>query len=161
MTQSEHIPPQALIAAGLLVTFSLSLAAIGRFTGIGTLDTPQAEPVRTLELRFDDAQDGGVLVLHADRTLLTKLAPGTNGFTRGVVRSLVRHRRMGKIKADPPFKLVLWSDHRLTLTDPATTQSIDLSGFGRDNVRAFARLLDGSVSQASASNSTMTQGVSP
>ncbi|MEL7372228.1 MAG: photosynthetic complex assembly protein PuhC, partial [Myxococcota bacterium] len=149
MTQAEHIPPKALAAAGLLIVFSLVTAAIGSFTGLGKLETPRTEAVRTLELRFDDAKDGGVLVLRTDRSVITKLAPGTNGFTRGVVRSLVRHRRMGRVDADPPFQLVLWADHRLTLTDPATAQTIDLSGFGRDNVQAFARLLDDKATAAS------------
>ena len=142
MSEPSPIPPGALMAAGALIAVTLILAAVGRVTGIGTLRTPDADVVRTIELRFLDSEDGGVTVLHADdERVLARLAPGTNGFIRGVMRSLVRARRIDHIEADPPFRLTLWSDHRLTLSDPATGQSLDLSGFGQDNRAAFAKLL--------------------
>ena len=150
---SEHpspIPPRALKAAGLLIVMSLALAAFGRFTGIGKLEAPDADVVRAVDLRFNDANDGGIVVMHADGRHLTTLAPRTNGFIRGVMRSLVRARRLDRVESDPPFRLTLWSDSRLTIADPATGQSVDVTGFGRDNRAAFAHLL--------ATNATLTTG---
>ena len=139
--QPSPIPPKVLIATGLLLTATLVLTAVSRITGVGRLKTPDADVVRTTEVRFRDAPNGAVIVTHGDGRPLTELAPGTNGFIRGVVRSLARARRLDRIKEDPAFRITLWSDHRLTLSDPATQQSIDVTGFGRDNRAAFARLL--------------------
>ena len=150
---SEQLPPiprPALIGAGVVIAASLAFAAVGRLTGIGKLDNPTAAAVRTLDVRFSDLNNGGIAVRHADGRPLTNLAPGTNGFIRGVVRSLARTRRLGKTQDDPPFRLTQWSDHRLTIDDPATGQSIELTGFGRDNRAAFARLL--------VTNATMAEG---
>lgn len=148
--ESSPIPPKVLIAAGLLLAVTMALVAFGRITGIGKLKTPVADAVRSVEIRFHDTPDGGISVTYGDGRPLTELAAGTNGFIRGVMRSLARARRLDRIEVDPPFRLTLWSDHRLTIEDPATSQSLDLSGFGQDNLTAFARLL--------ATNATKTPG---
>ncbi len=148
--QPAPIPPQVLAAAGLLLVASLVAAGVGRVTGVGRQAIPEAAVVRTMELRFGDAPDGGVIVTGANGEPVTQLDPGTNGFIRGVMRSLVRSRRLDRVQDDPPFRLTLWADNRLTIGDPATGESIELTGFGRDNRAAFARLL--------ATNSTLAAG---
>ncbi len=149
--QPAPIPRPVLLATGALLLSTLVLAGVARYTGVGRVGTPDASAVRTVALRFADADDGGVVIRRADDgKQIAKLAPGTNGFIRGVMRSLVRARRLDRVKADPPFQLTQWSDHRLTINDPATGQSVDVTGFGRDNRAAFARLL--------AVNATMSWG---
>ena len=149
--EMSPIPRPVLIATGALLASSLVLAGVGSYTGIGRVGTPDADPVRSVALRFTDADDGGVIVRRADDDVqIAKLAPGTNGFIRGVMRSLVRARRLDRIQTDPPFQLTQWSDHRLTIEDPATGESVDVTGFGQDNRAAFARLL--------AVNATMRTG---
>lgn len=148
---SSPIPQPVLIAAGAMLALTLALVALSRTTGVGQLADPGGEPVRAIDLRFQDDADGGVTVLRAsDGHPITHLPRGSNGFIRGVLRSLTRIRRLDRVADDPPFRLTLWSDTRLTLSDPATAQSIDLTGFGKDNRAAFARLL--------ARNSTLAEG---
>ena len=144
------IPPKVLAATGILLAVIMILAIVGRFTGIGQSKLPTGEVVRTMQLRFADANDGAVIVTRPDGQSVARLEPGSNGFVRGVVRSLVRARRLDRIEADPPFRLTQWSSRRLTIDDPATGLSIDVTGFGRDNHAAFARLL--------AANATMAAG---
>ena len=150
--EPSPIPPRVLAAAGALLAVSLVLTAVSRYTGIGRLETPKASAVRTIDVRFSDTSEGGIIVTHADGRTLATLAAGTNGFIRGVVRSLVRVRRLDRVKVDPPFRLTQWSDHRLTIDDPATGESVELTGFGRDNRAAFARLLAGNATLAKARN---------
>ncbi len=147
------IPRKVLIAAGLLIASTFVIAGIGRYTQLGASRRPAATVVRSVDLRFLDAEDGGVEVTYADGRPLTRLEPGTNGFIRGVLRSLARARRHQRVEVDPPFRLALWSDHRITIDDPATGRSVDVSGFGRDNSGAFARLL--------AANATLAPALGP
>ena len=81
--------------------------------------------------------DGVVLVPYQ----LAVLAPGTNGFARGVLRGLARERRRSDIGMEPPFRLARWSDGRLTLEDPTTGRRIELGAFGPTNAEVFAALM--------------------
>jgi putative photosynthetic complex assembly protein len=142
----QHFPRGVLIAAGLMLTFAILAAGAGRLTGAGLLQQPTAAPVEVRELRFEDGADGSVAVLDAaSGALVATLAPGTNGFIRGVLRGLARDRRLADIGMAAPFVLTLWQDGRLSLADPATGRFIDLGAFGTTSLDAFARLVDAAV----------------
>lgn len=139
---NQPFPRGALIAAGLLVLGSLAAVAAVRVTGEGMTTTPPATTIAERELRFADRTDGGVDVIDArsgDR--LDVLKPGTEGFVRATLRSLVRDRKRQGIGAETPFKLAAGEGGRLTLLDPATGRRVDLEAFGQTNAAAFARLL--------------------
>jgi putative photosynthetic complex assembly protein len=78
-----------------------------------------------------------------DGVLLAELPPATNGFIRGVLRSLVRERRSQDQGDDAPFRLARHQNGRLTLEDLATGRLIDLRAFGVTNEGAFGALLQG------------------
>jgi putative photosynthetic complex assembly protein len=88
--------------------------------------------VESRELRFIDRDDGAVVVLSCRMATVGVLAPGTNGFVRGVMRGMARERRSKNIDAGPPYRLAVWSDGRLTLDDPSTGRWIELAAFGPD-----------------------------
>lgn len=135
------IPRAAIVGAGLLLAASVALAGIGRLTEAGRVALPPAPAAATVDLRFED-RDGAVVVLAADTGReVAVLAPGTNGFIRGVLRGLARERRMTGTGREPPFQLVRRTDGHLTLVDPTTGREIGLDAFGPTNVEAFAKLL--------------------
>ena len=142
----EPFPRGALIAAGSLVAFSLLATAVGRLERLNapppSAPAPRSTPAASIDLRFADDANGAVIVREASsgRTIAT-LAPGTNGFVRGVMRGLVRDRKMRGIGAGPPFQLTRWDDRRLTLKDTATGRTIDLDAFGSSNKEDFVVLL--------------------
>ena len=70
-----------------------------------------------------------------------RVEPGTGGFIRSTVRSLVHIRRSKGITERTPFTLTRWDDGSLTLSDPATGRALELGGFGDDNRAVFAALL--------------------
>lgn len=136
-------PRGPLIAAALLISFTIAAAAIGRITGIGKTTEPDAATVTERSLRYEDRPDGSIVVLDGrDESLITILAPGTNGFMRGTLRGLARERKSRGIGAEQPFELIARADGRLTLIDPATDRRIDLESFGPTNAAAFAQLLN-------------------
>ena len=144
MMSEKPFPRGVLLAASLLLGFSLLSAGAARLTGVGTTAAPASPPVESRALRFEDRADGGVLVLLNEGghyREIDVLAPGTNGFVRSVLRGLVRERRARGIGSEPDFRLTRHADGRVSLRDPATGRSVDLDAFGPTNVAAFGRLL--------------------
>jgi len=136
------IPRGLLLGAGGLVISSLLIVSVARLTGYTPARPPPSAVVESHDLRFADRDDGAVLVYDSsDGRLTYTLAPGTNGFVRGVLRGLVRERRAEHIGPTPPFRLTRWADGRLSLDDPATGRHVDLEVFGPTNAGAFADIL--------------------
>ncbi len=153
---NRPFPRGALLAAGALVAVVFIAAASGRLTGVGVVATPAAPPAYSRELRFEDRDDGAVVVIDpADGAVVDVLAPGTNGFVRGVLRGMARERRSMGIGAGPPFRLERSANGLLTLVDPAVGRRISLDPFGPTNAGAFARLLhDSPPAMSRAGNDT-------
>jgi putative photosynthetic complex assembly protein len=138
----QTIPRGALLGAGALLVAAVVATAVARYTGVGTTHLPAAAPVAAAELRFLDGADGSVVVLsYPEGVEVAVLPPGQHGFARGVLRGLARDRRLAHLDSGPPFRLVRWSDGRLSLEDPATRRAVALEAFGPDNARVFAGLL--------------------
>jgi putative photosynthetic complex assembly protein len=136
------LPRGALFGAGGLVVLSLAMVVLARVTGYQPAKPPVSAAIDSRYLRFQDRADGAVLIYSSqDRRLVDVLAPGTNGFVRGVLRGLVRERRADRVGAEPPFRLTRWADGRLSLDDPSTGRHVDLEVFGPTNSGAFAQIL--------------------
>jgi putative photosynthetic complex assembly protein len=140
--RNRRFPLGAIVGASALIGFSLVATGLARLGGIGTTYVPAAEIIESRELRFEDRADGAVTVSEVgSERIVDVLAPGTNGFVRGVMRGLVRERKREEFGSAPPFLLTRWSDGRLSIEDAATRVRIELIAFGPTNVAAFARLL--------------------
>ncbi len=138
----QQVPRSALLAAAAVLAVAIVLAGTARLSDVGTTHMPESSVVVSRDLRFLDRDDGAVVVYSApDGALVQVLAPGTNGFARGVLRGLARDRRSRDIGSEQPFQLIRFADGRLSLDDPATGRRIDLDAFGPTNVAVFARLL--------------------
>jgi putative photosynthetic complex assembly protein len=147
---SEPFPRRALIAAGALVgvtlvlTGAVSAGLIGKPSDANTARIEKKMAVRvTRTLTFAD-HPGGVLLITdvKDKKLVRAIMPGEpSGFIRGVLRSFGRERRSKNVGMEAPYRLTLWDDYSLSLTDTGTGRTIELGSFGPDNRAAFAALL--------------------
>lgn len=139
---SAQFPRGALLGAAGLIGISLLMASVGRLTGVGISHVPEAAPLESRDLRFQDRADGAVTIYEgrSDR-LVDVLPPGSNGFIRGVLRGLVRERKRSDIGPQLPFRLTRWANGGLSLEDLANGHRIELVSFGHTNADAFARLL--------------------
>ena len=93
-------------------------------------------------LRFFDEPDGSVRI--EDGTtgeVLARHGVGEGGFIRATVRSLVHQRRIRNIGPETAFTLTEWQNGNLTLADPATGRSVEVSSFGPDNRAVYQTLL--------------------
>ncbi len=141
----EPFPRSALIGAASVVAISLIATTAARLAGINPSGAPvMPAPAQSVDLRFVDEPNGSVSVRDGrDDHEVADLAPGTNGFVRGVMRGLAHDRMRRGIGSAPPFRLSVWRDGRLALLDTATGRLIDLDAFGSSNKDAFVQLLHG------------------
>lgn len=140
--EGKTMPRAVLFGAGAMIVVVIGLVLVAQFTGVGRVETPEAEPVHAMDVRFEDRADGAVEVYDAENDRRVEvLAPGSNGFVRGVLRGLARDRMLEEIGKERPFRLTRWSDGRLSLEDPTTGRTVDLNAFGKTNTAAFAELL--------------------
>lgn len=141
-TPDTGFPRGPLLAiAGLLLAVLAGVAGV-QLTGVGAVRYADAPALEVREFRFEDRDDGSIVVLDAPgRRRVDTVAPGTNGFLRGTMRGLARERKRQGIGPELPFRLIGRADGRLTLEDPGTGRRVDLGSFGPTNAAVFARIM--------------------
>lgn len=139
---TDRFPPLPLAAAATLVIAALAATLMARTWDIGKTKLNYGEPASTRDLRFEDRADGAIAVVsHDSGEMVELITPGNKGFVRMVMRGLARDRQTQGLGPEQPFTLTRWTNGRLTISDATTARQIELSGFGKDNVNAFAKLL--------------------
>ncbi len=140
--RSTQFPRGALIGAAVMIVIAIGAASAGRLGLLAVDDGYDGQAVASRDLRFEDRADGSVAVVDVSAgQSIEVLTPGSDGFMRATLRGLARDRRSLGIGAEPPFRLTLWEDGRLSLEDPSTGRNVALEAFGATNAQAFARLL--------------------
>ena len=144
--QARPAAPDTMPRGPLWLIGALLLAALAGVAGVRLSGTeirePDAAAVAQRSLRFEDRRDGSVAVLDARSGRQIESIHGEAGFLRGTLRAMARERRKQGLGAEPAFELIARADGRLTLSDPATGERVDLESFGPTNAGVFARLLD-------------------
>ena len=138
-----------LMLMGGIIAISLALTAGVSFGFFERQSVPSEaraaagiKPAAERTLRFFDEADGTVRVEDgASAEVLARFAPGEGGFIRATVRSLVHQRRIRDEGPAVPFTLTRWENDNLTLSDPVTGRSVEVSSFGPDNRAVYANLL--------------------
>ncbi len=138
-----------LILMGGMVAVSLALTASVQLGIFERQSVPsearaaagiKAAEIRTL--RFFDEPDGTVRVEDgASGEVLSSFSQGEGGFIRATVRNLVHQRRIRNQGPEVPFTLTRWDNDNLTLADPVTGRSVEVSSFGPDNRAVYANML--------------------
>jgi putative photosynthetic complex assembly protein len=148
---NERFPKSALYAAAALISVSILTVGGIRLGLLPALETaPQSRERRqvavavTREFRFEDRADGALLATDmATGRLAFVFLPGSNtGFIRGVMRGLMRERRLHEVaERSGSVTVTQWADGALTLEDTSTGRILELGSFGQTNRAAFAQLL--------------------
>lgn len=136
----DTFPRWVLYCAGFIMAFSLISVGLIRITGNGP-DQLAADVALERALRFEDRPDGAVAVIDGNTGALLTTVRGEQGFVRGTLRALTRERYSRNIGSGPPFMLIARTNGRMSLSDPATGEHIDLESFGPTNMAEFARFL--------------------
>ena len=138
----EMIPLVLIRAMFALAMFSLVLVAYARITDRPLVGTPPvativAQTTFTLE-RFDS---GEVIVLDESGVQIASSRDERAGFIEVIWRVADRARMLAKADPNAALKVVQYDNRRIAIIDTATNRIIELSGYGADNVAAFASLL--------------------
>lgn len=139
----KPFPRGVLIAAALLISFTIGVAATARITGTGASRAILTSVVETRLLKLTIDTDGSVRARDAATDQEVAHLPQKNfGFIGVVMQGVRRERMRAGVAADGPLQLTRHADGRLRIEDPSTGQAVGLGAFGHDNQQAFAALID-------------------
>jgi putative photosynthetic complex assembly protein len=144
------VPRGALIGAAAVLLFTMAMAGATRVGLLPHSADPDASraaqnvaPTQSRELRFADRADGAVVVTDANSGATVKVVEfGQGGFLRATMRRMAKARIAAGKGAEPPFKLTLWENGALSLSDPQTGRESEIHGFGKDHSKMFADMLE-------------------
>jgi len=139
----ERIPRALLRAMLALVLITLAGVTALRLAGVPPIaQPPEAAVAERARVVLSGTAGQGVDVRDPESDeVLTRLAPGKDGFVGGVIRVLEFERDRHGITGNPPVDLIRWDDGRYSLFDPATGWRMEFQGFGQENLAQVARLL--------------------
>ncbi|MEM9966939.1 MAG: photosynthetic complex assembly protein PuhC [Pseudomonadota bacterium] len=139
----EMVPRILIVAMFSLMAASLAIVAFARLTDQPLRGVPEAsDVVREMAITLDGSRSGGVRVLDAMGTQIAHSNDQRAGFIGVIWTAVSRARKLEQVSGNPPLRLVQRENGRTAIIDPATDFSVELIGYGADNVAAFARLFD-------------------
>jgi putative photosynthetic complex assembly protein len=136
----ELVPRRLVIAMFSLAIASVMLTAFAVMTERPLVGQPQLAPVIAERSLVIDAHGTAVRVTDA-ASGETVLDLGNGGFISVVNDGLERARLVNRISGNPPVTLTLYENSRLSLLDPTTGWSTEISSFGPGNVGVWMNLL--------------------
>ncbi|MEM1052228.1 MAG: photosynthetic complex assembly protein PuhC [Pseudomonadota bacterium] len=146
-SKARHGVPLFLIAGIIVISLTFTaMVSIGFFERQAIPSEARAaagtKVVATRSLQFFDERDGTVRVEDAmSGAEIASFGPGTGGFVRSTVRSLVYQRRVHGFGRTVPFELIEWDNGMLTLRDTTTGETVELHSFGDNNRQTFVNFL--------------------
>lgn len=143
MRDREMVPRFLVVCMFTLMGLSLALVTFAKLTDQpmrGVLEDSPIVTSRTVTLIGD--RSDGVAVQDAAGVEIARSDRDRAGFIDVIWVSVSRERKVNGVVGNPPVTLARRENGRIAIIDPATNWSIDLVGYGADNVAAFARLLD-------------------
>ncbi len=142
MRDRDMVPRVLVIAMFGLMAASLAIVAFAQLTdqpqrGVPAPSAIVAERMITL----DGNRNEGVRVLDTSGAEIAFSQTDRNGFIDVIWVGIMRERKVQGVTGNPPLALVRRENGHTAIIDPATDWSIELIGYGADNIAAFAKLL--------------------
>lgn len=140
MTQrdKEMIPTRLVLAMYSLALIALLLVTYAVLTDRPLVGVAPDEPAEAVHVVTIEGTGNAARVTRSDGTLLLDTEEGA--FIAAVRNGLERARFLRKVEGNPPVTITEWASGRMTLSDPASGWSMELSSFGAGNTRHFRRL---------------------
>ncbi len=139
----EMVPRFLVIAMFSLMLISLAMVSYAQWTDhpkSGVLKISPIEKEITVSLVGD--RSVGVAINDMDGTQLAHSNLNKSGFIDVIWVSVMRERTVQNKDMTAPIRVVRRENGHTAILDDATGWSIELIGYGQDNVAAFARLID-------------------
>ena len=139
----DMVPRFLVIAMFSLMLISLSLVSYAQWTdqpNTGVLKFSPIEKEITVSLVGDRSK--GVAIHDMDGNQLAHSNLKKSGFIDVIWVSIMRHRTVQNKDISAPIRFIRRQNGHTAIFDDATGWSIELIGYGQDNVNAFAKLID-------------------
>ena len=136
----ELIPRRLVIALFSLALASVLLAAFAVLTDRPLVGQPKLAPIVSERLLLIEGSQNAIRATDA-ATGEVVLDLQNGGFISVVNDGLERARLVARVTENPPVKLTLYETGRLSLNDPATGWSTEISSFGPGNIAVWLNLL--------------------
>ena len=141
--RDREMVPRVLVRS----MFALMLATLALVSAAVLSDRPhegvieQSPVAEEIVVTLSGSRNGPVDVIAEDGSVIANSEEERAGFIAVIWRTIERER-MRRAAAPGPVRVVRRENGRIAVIDPETGWSVDLIGYGRDNVAAFARLLE-------------------
>ncbi|MEM6385376.1 MAG: photosynthetic complex assembly protein PuhC [Pseudomonadota bacterium] len=112
----------------------LVLVAFHTYSGSPRAETQYGEILQEKAVFLDAHPRQGTVLLNADRELIAEFAPGDGGLLETLGTVLRRQRLRHDAPADTPVMARLHEGNQLSLFDPTTRHSYNMTSYGNNNV---------------------------
>lgn len=139
----EMVPRILVQAMFALMLASLALVSYARITDRPVIATASMPPVvAERSATFAGNRNTGIVLLDEDGTQIASSKENQAGFIDVVWVAVMRERKVQHADPTAPIRIVRREGGRTDVIDDTTGWSLELIGYGQDNVAAFARLVD-------------------
>ena len=143
MRDREMVPRFLVICMFTLMGLSLALVTFAKLTDQPLRGVIADSPIsQSREVTLVGDRSSGVSVQDLNGIEIARSDRNRAGFIDVIWVSVNRERKVNGVTGNPPLTLARRENGRTAIIDPATNWSIELVGYGADNIAAFARLLD-------------------
>ena len=126
-----------------LMAASLLLVAYAQWADVPQSAVYQATPVvEEIQVQFESSREGVSTVYDMDGNQIAASGDDKMGFIGVIGIAVRREREVAGLPNDTPLTILKRESGTYGIFDPATGWSMELIGYGADNVAAFAKLLD-------------------
>ena len=139
----EMVPRFLLQAMFGLMAATLSLVAYAQWFDVPNRGVLVEAPVtQSLEIVMVGDRSGIYEVLTTDGQLIASSSDEKAGFIGVMGRVIDRERFVHDLTGNAPVTVIRRENGNIAIIDDTTDLSVELIGYGKDNVAAFAKLLD-------------------
>ncbi len=138
----EMVPVVLVRAMFGAMAGALALATFAVVTDHPLAGTPAPSAVVSqIEVRLASEPGGDVAVIGPDGDVIARSDENLAGFIGVMARNIERERARHGLPDEAPIRIARHADGHVAVIDDATGMDVELIGYGRDNVAAFARLV--------------------
>ena len=139
----EMVPRFLVQAMFALMAASLAIVAYAQWNDVPNrgvlIETPV---VQSLDIVMEGDRNGIYTVATVDGTQIASSADEKGGFIGVMGRVIDRERFVQDQPSNAPITVVRRESGNIAIIDEITDLRVELIGYGKDNVAAFAKLLD-------------------
>lgn len=139
----DMVPRFLVVAMFSLMAASLALVAYAQWFDVPNTGVIERAPVaRQMSLQFETSREGVSTVYDEDGVQIAHSADDLMGFVGVMGIVIKRERLVADTPNIAPVTLIERTNGTYAIEDPETGWSVELVGYGADNVAAFAGLLN-------------------